>query len=151
MKKISVGLYRKNAIKGWLASTNQPTPCKVRLSGDSTDRPRPLRVSSFALYMQKHLWLADPFWEWEKEGLSLEGEVPDEAGVRVIWRGRAAVRGWYDWLTAVAPVHVPVVLHVVAPVHRGAWGGERERGEMSKRSSDVHCGFVCLVCVCVYF
>lgn len=55
-----------------------------------------------------------------KGGVSLEGEVPDEAGVRVIRRGRAAVGGRHDGLTAVASVHVSIGLHVVAAQHVGA-------------------------------
>lgn len=50
--------------------------------------------------------------------MSLQGEVPDEAGVRVI-RWWAAVRSSHYILTAVATVHVTVTLHVVAVEH--AW------------------------------
>lgn len=45
----------------------------------------------------------------------MEGEVPDEAGVRVIRRGRAAVGSRHS-LTAVATVHITVGLHVVVVV-----------------------------------
>lgn len=47
----------------------------------------------------------------------MEGEVPDEAGVRVIRRGRAAVGSRDYILTAVAAVHFAVGLHVVAVEH----------------------------------
>lgn len=49
--------------------------------------------------------------------MSLEGEVPDEAGVRVIRRGRAAVGSRHYSLTAVATIHVTIGLHVVAVEH----------------------------------
>lgn len=52
--------------------------------------------------------------------MSLESEVPDEAGVRVIWRRWAAVGGRHYGLTAVATVHVTVGLHVVAVEHVGS-------------------------------
>lgn len=51
--------------------------------------------------------------------MSLEGEVPDEAGVRVIRRGRATVGGRHYSLIAVATIHVAVGLHVVAAEHVG--------------------------------
>lgn len=47
----------------------------------------------------------------------MEGEVPDEAGVRVIRRGRATVGSRHKSLTAVATVHVAIGLHVVAVEH----------------------------------
>lgn len=49
----------------------------------------------------------------------MEGEVPDEAGVRVIWRGWAAVGSRHYSLTAVATVHITIGLHVVAVKHVG--------------------------------
>lgn len=49
--------------------------------------------------------------------MSLQGEVPDKAGVRVIWRGRAAVGSRHYSLTAVATVHITIGLHVVAVHH----------------------------------
>lgn len=49
--------------------------------------------------------------------VSLEGEVPDKAGVRVIWRWWAAVGGRHDSLTAVASIQVTIGLHVVAVEH----------------------------------
>lgn len=52
-----------------------------------------------------------------REGVSLEGEVPDKAGVRVIRRGRAAVGSRHYSLTAVATVHITIGLHVVAVEH----------------------------------
>lgn len=51
--------------------------------------------------------------------MSLEGEVPDEAGVRVIRRGRATVGGRHYSLIAVATIHVAVGLHVVGAEHVG--------------------------------
>lgn len=49
--------------------------------------------------------------------MSLEGEVPDKAGVRVIRRGRAAVGCRHYSLTAMATIHVTNGLHVVAVEH----------------------------------
>lgn len=46
----------------------------------------------------------------------MEGEVPDEAGVRVI-RGWAAVGSRHYRLTAVATIHVTIGLHVVVVEH----------------------------------
>lgn len=62
--------------------------------------------------------------------MSLEGEVPDEAGVRVIRRGRATVGGRHYGLIAVATIHVAVGLHVVAAEHVGSC--EKETGEESE-------------------
>lgn len=47
----------------------------------------------------------------------LQGEVPDEAGVRVVGRRRGAVRRRHHRLRRVRSVHVAVRLHVVASQH----------------------------------
>lgn len=60
--------------------------------------------------------------------MSLEGEVPDKAGVRVIRWGRAAVGSGHYSLTAVAAVHVAVGLHVVAVEHVGTLEKKRQKG-----------------------
>lgn len=49
--------------------------------------------------------------------MSLESEVPDKAGVRIIRRGRAAVGSRHYSLTAVATIHVTIGLHVVVAEH----------------------------------
>lgn len=56
----------------------------------------------------------------------MEGEVPDEAGVRVIRRGWATVGGRHYSLIAVATIHVTVGLHMVAAEHAGTC--EKETG-----------------------
>ena len=49
----------------------------------------------------------------------MEGEVPDKAGVRVIRRGRGAVRCRHHGLAAVSAIHITVGLHVVTVEHVG--------------------------------
>lgn len=61
--------------------------------------------------------------------MSLEGEVPDKAGVRVIRWGRAAVGSRHYSLTAVAAIHVAVGLHVVAVEHVGTLEKRGQEGE----------------------
>lgn len=69
------------------------------------------------LIVKRPFFLFIYFLQVSKGGVSLEGEVPDKAGVRVIRRGRAAVRSRHYILTVVATVHFSICLHVVAVEH----------------------------------
>lgn len=75
----------------------------------------------FCSFAVRCVWACVCERKWGKAVL-LQGEVPDEAGVRVVGWRRSAVRGWHHRLGRVRTVHVAVRLHVMAAQHVRTYG-----------------------------